>query len=67
MIASARFSHAQAKAAAEAFAEATGQELVTKSDLKEAMADLKVDILRWLVATQLALGGFLFAALKLVK
>lgn len=34
------FTHAQAKAAAEAFAEATSQELVTKSDLKEAIADL---------------------------
>jgi hypothetical protein len=29
------FSHAQAKAAAEAFTEATAQELATKSDLRE--------------------------------
>jgi hypothetical protein len=37
-------SHAQAKATAEAFAEATGQELVTKSDLAAAKAELKADI-----------------------
>jgi hypothetical protein len=61
------FTHAQAKAAAEAFAEATGQELVTKSDLKEAVADLKVDILRWLVVTQLALAGLILAAIKFVR
>jgi hypothetical protein len=36
--------HAQAKATAEAFAEATGQELVTKSDLAAAKAELKADI-----------------------
>jgi len=40
---------------------------VTKSDLKEATAELKVDIVRWLILTQLALGGFIFAALRLVK
>ena len=79
------FSHAQAKAAAEAFAEATSQELATKADLTTLQmevraseqrleakiattaADLKVDILRWLIMTQLALGGFLFAALKFTR
>lgn len=30
-------------------------------------ADLKVDVLRWLVVTQLALGGFLFAALTFTR
>ncbi|WP_036292260.1 hypothetical protein [Methylosinus sp. PW1] len=30
-------------------------------------ADLKVDILRWLIVTQLALGGFLFAAMKFTR
>jgi hypothetical protein len=60
-----------------------GSNLVTKADiaplatkaelreaaaeLREAIADFKVDIVRWLVLTQLALGGFIFAALKLVK
>jgi hypothetical protein len=32
-----------------------------------AAANLKVDILRWLVVTQIALGGFLFAAMKLTR
>ncbi|MBG0810459.1 hypothetical protein IY145_13890 [Methylosinus sp. H3A] len=44
-----------------------GSQLMTKSDLKEAVADLKVDILRWLVVTQLALGGFIFAAIKFMR
>ncbi|QGM47557.1 hypothetical protein [Methylocystis heyeri] len=72
------FTHAQAKAAAEAFSEATGQELATKRDLREvetrleakietSVANLKVDILRWLVVTQIALGGFVYAAIKFVK
>jgi len=72
------FAHAQAKAAAEAFAEATRQELATKGDLREvearlearietAAANLKVDIIRWLSVTQLALGGFILATIKFVK
>jgi hypothetical protein len=61
------FTHAQAKAAAEAFAEATSQELVTKSDLKEAIADLKVEMVRWLVVTQIALAGIILAAFKFVR
>jgi hypothetical protein len=44
-----------------------GPSLATKSDLEEATAELKVDIVRWLILTQLALGGFIFAALGLVK
>jgi hypothetical protein len=32
-----------------------------------SVADLKVAILRWLVVTQLALGAFLFAALKFTR
>ncbi|WP_246207093.1 hypothetical protein [Methylocystis heyeri] len=59
--------HAQAKAVAEAFAEATGQELVTKSDLKEAVADLKLDILRGLAVAQLALAGLILAAIKFIR
>ena len=90
------FTHAQAKATAEAFAEAAGQELATKRDLKDvearlearidkvearidrvearleakietSAANLKVEILRWLVVTQVALAGFIFAAIKFVK
>lgn len=38
------FTHAQARAAAEAFAEATSQELATKSDLFAVKADLKAEI-----------------------
>jgi hypothetical protein len=37
------FSHAQAKAAAEAFADATGEQLATKADLREGLAALKAD------------------------
>jgi hypothetical protein len=36
--------HAQAKATAEAFAEATSQELATKADLAAVKAELKADI-----------------------
>lgn len=72
------FTHTQAKAAAEAFAEATGQELATKSDLRETEirleakietmgANLKIEILRWLIVTQLALAGFVFAAIKFAR
>ncbi len=61
------FTHAQAKAAAEAFAEATSQELATKGDLREAVSELKVDLVRWLIVTQLALGGFILAAIKFSK
>ncbi|HEY8260483.1 MAG TPA: DUF1640 domain-containing protein [Methylosinus sp.] len=57
--------HAQAKATAEAFAEATSQELATKADLKRVRADLglakaeletkieatKAEIIKWLFGT----------------
>ena len=38
------FTHQQAKATAEAFAEATGQEFVTKRDLHDAKVELKADM-----------------------
>jgi hypothetical protein len=38
------FTHAQAKAAAEAFAEATSQKLATKRDLKEFEPRLEAEI-----------------------
>ncbi|WP_244620569.1 hypothetical protein [Methylosinus sporium] len=52
---------------AEILPEIDGSQLTTKSDLTEAVADLKVDILRWLVVTQLAVGGFIFAAIKFMR
>lgn len=61
------FSEDQATGVVEALREIDASQLVTKSDLKEAIADLKVDILRWLVVTQIALAGFLFAAMKIMK
>jgi hypothetical protein len=61
------FSEEQATGVVEALREIDGSQLTTKSDLKEAVADLKVDILRWLVVTQLALGGFIFAAIKFIR
>ena len=38
------FTHAQAKATAEAFAEATGQELATKADIAAVRTDLRTEI-----------------------
>jgi hypothetical protein len=67
MLENAGFSSEQAKGASAALAESLdGSALATSSELKESIADLKVDIVRRLVLTQLALGGFIFAALKLV-
>ncbi len=69
------FTPQQAKAAAQAFAAATGEQLAVKSDIdsmkielradiKAAASEVKVDILRWLVLTQVALGGLLLAAMR---
>lgn len=38
------FSHAQAKATAEAFADATSQELATKADLKAEIAAVRAEV-----------------------
>jgi len=45
------------------------REVETKLDAKieTTSASLKVEILRWLIVTQLALAGFVFAAVKFVK
>ena len=45
------------------------REVETKLDAKieTTSANLKVEILRWLIVTQLALAGFVFAAVKFVK
>jgi hypothetical protein len=61
------FTEEQATGAAEALRGSDAPPLVTKSDLKEAVADLKVDIVRWLSVTQVAVAGFLFAATKFTK
>jgi hypothetical protein len=50
------FTHQQAKAAAQAFADATGEQLVTKNDLKDEFAPIKADIaiLKWMSGFTLA-------------
>lgn len=53
------FTHAQAKAAAEAFADATSQELATKADLRELELRLKHDL-------TLRLGAMMAAAVAIV-
>ncbi len=60
-------SHAQAKATAEAFAEATAQQLATKSDLDNLelrldakLAELKTDLIKWII-------GLLFAQTALLS
>jgi hypothetical protein len=64
----------QARAQADALDAALRETVATKGDLErleakmETMsANLKVDILRGLVVTQLALAGFVFAAVRFVK
>ncbi len=57
------FSHAQAKAAAEAFAEATGEEIATKGDIKDLRSETvirftKVEgdmaLIKWMLGILLA-------------
>jgi hypothetical protein len=38
-----------------------------EAKIETTAANLKVEVLRWLVVTQVALGGFLFAAIKFLK
>ncbi len=38
-----------------------------EAKIETSAANLKVEILRWLIVTQLALAGFIFAAVKFVK
>jgi len=38
-----------------------------EAKIETSTANLKVEILRWLVVTQVALAGFIFAAIKFVK
>ena len=55
------FTHQQAKAAAEAFAEATGQELAKKGDISGIRADLREMELRLKYDLTLRLGGMIAA------
>jgi proteasome assembly chaperone (PAC2) family protein len=54
------FTHAQAKAAAEAFAEATSQELATKADLRE----LELRMTAKLGGLTIGATGVLIAAMR---
>ncbi|HYA81283.1 MAG TPA: hypothetical protein VED87_10170 [Methylocystis sp.] len=38
-----------------------------EAKVETSAANLKVEVLRWLVVTQVALAGFIFAAIKFVK
>jgi len=61
------FSHAQAKAAAEAFADATNNQLVTNVSLRDELAPMKAEsmLLKWMVGFNLAATmGVLFLLLK---
>lgn len=59
------FTPAQAKAAAEAFADATGQELVTKADLHGELAPIRAEmlLLKWMAGFNLAIGVAIIAKL----
>ena len=68
------FTEDQATGLVEALREIDASQLATRADIREveakietSAANLKVDILRWLIVTQLALAGFIFAAVKFVK
>ena len=68
------FTEDQAAGVVEALREIDASSLATKADIREVeakiettSANLKVDLLRWLIVTQTALAGFIFAAVKFVK
>jgi hypothetical protein len=61
----------QAIGVVEALREIDASELATKSDIREVeakietgVANLKVEIVRWLIVTQAALAGLVFAAIR---
>jgi hypothetical protein len=56
------FTHEQAKAAAEAFAAATGEDLATKADLKAEIASVRSDIRELELRMTIKLGGLIMAA-----
>ncbi len=62
------FSHAQAKAAAQAFADAISEQIATKGDLGQTKLELeakiegaKADILKWMFGQTLIILGAVFA------
>lgn len=56
---------AQAAALADALRQSTG-DLVTKQDLAVAMADLKADLLKWVIGLFIAQVGLFAALVKLL-
>lgn len=68
------FTHAQAKAAAEAFAEATSQELATKADISSVRADIvgvrseieidKRDLKIWFGSVMVVAVGVILTAIR---
>ena len=65
------FMEDQAIGVVEALREIDASELATKSDIREVeakietgVANLKVEIVRWLIVTQAALAGLVFAAIR---
>ena len=58
------FTTALAKAAASAFADATGEQLVTSANLKDELAPIKTDIvvLKWMIG--LVIAGILALVLR---
>ena len=65
------FTEDQAIGVVEALREIDASELATKSDIREVeakietgVANLKVEIVRWLIVTQAALAGLVFAAIR---
>lgn len=53
----------QAKAIAEAFSEAAGEDLVTKSYLDAKLAEVKIDMVKWLVGLILGQTALILAVL----
>jgi hypothetical protein len=56
----------QAEAISEAFAEATGIELVTKDHLKAEIEAAKNDLIKWMAGLLLAQAGLVTALVKLL-
>jgi hypothetical protein len=70
---SAGITQVQAEAIAEAFSEATSQELVTKSyldsklsDLRADIRDTKIDLMKWTTGALIAQAGLVAALVKLI-
>lgn len=72
------FDEKQARAHAEALNGALRDSVATKADIERleikldakietTAASLKIEILRWLVVTQIALAGVMLAAIKFIK